>query len=423
MARLPVPGSDDNTWGGILNDYLNIAHNTDGTLKASAIPAQTLGGDLTGTTDNAQIAAGAVGTTELALGSVATGTVQNSAVTTIKLADGAVTTPKIADGSITAAKLASGALSTGSSNGIRSLVIFYSPPNIINGRYSDDYAAGILARYDDIILGDGLQSPSDTYYSSTVSIIQKIAALAPDAVVWGYIDAGVTSSNHSIATLQSQIDQWVAIGAKGIFCDLISYDYGVSRARQNTIISYIHSKGVGSMLNSFDASQVFGSSIDATYNPSGTPTVADSRDALLMESWICNSDAWSSPYYATFADIKNRADSALAYRSSLGVRLFATNIYGISGHTDTQVRAYNDYTEAFARTFRLDGTGVGVSNYGSSGADIAVVKPFFSAFHDAPFRPNAPYVLNNAWTAFEAPDLGVIVTYDAANAIYTWTQS
>lgn len=33
MARLPTPGGDDNTWGTVLNDYLQIEHNADGTLK------------------------------------------------------------------------------------------------------------------------------------------------------------------------------------------------------------------------------------------------------------------------------------------------------------------------------------------------------------------------------------------------------
>jgi hypothetical protein len=33
MARLPVPGSDDGTWGQILNDFLVVAHNSDGTSK------------------------------------------------------------------------------------------------------------------------------------------------------------------------------------------------------------------------------------------------------------------------------------------------------------------------------------------------------------------------------------------------------
>ena len=33
MARLPVPGSDDDTWGNILNDFLGTEHNADGSLK------------------------------------------------------------------------------------------------------------------------------------------------------------------------------------------------------------------------------------------------------------------------------------------------------------------------------------------------------------------------------------------------------
>lgn len=33
MTRLPTPGSDNGTWGNILNDFLSIEHNPDGTLK------------------------------------------------------------------------------------------------------------------------------------------------------------------------------------------------------------------------------------------------------------------------------------------------------------------------------------------------------------------------------------------------------
>lgn len=39
MARLPTPGSDDGTWGTILNDYLAQAHNSDGSLKDTGIVA------------------------------------------------------------------------------------------------------------------------------------------------------------------------------------------------------------------------------------------------------------------------------------------------------------------------------------------------------------------------------------------------
>lgn len=33
MTRLPVPGSDDDKWGSILNDFLSVEHQVDGMLK------------------------------------------------------------------------------------------------------------------------------------------------------------------------------------------------------------------------------------------------------------------------------------------------------------------------------------------------------------------------------------------------------
>lgn len=37
MARLPVPGQDENVWGTVLNDYLSVSHNADGSLQAGAV--------------------------------------------------------------------------------------------------------------------------------------------------------------------------------------------------------------------------------------------------------------------------------------------------------------------------------------------------------------------------------------------------
>ena len=58
MARLPVPGSDNNAWGTILNDYLSVEHNTDGTLKKGPDIANALS-----TANNAQTAANTAQTT------------------------------------------------------------------------------------------------------------------------------------------------------------------------------------------------------------------------------------------------------------------------------------------------------------------------------------------------------------------------
>lgn len=37
MARLPVPGSDQGSWGLVLNDYLTQVHKADGTLKPEVV--------------------------------------------------------------------------------------------------------------------------------------------------------------------------------------------------------------------------------------------------------------------------------------------------------------------------------------------------------------------------------------------------
>lgn len=68
MARLPTPGGDKNTWGDVLNAFLRTAHNTDGSLKSSAITgvvdASSLGFTPTGTI--------AAGTIQSAISEVAT---------------------------------------------------------------------------------------------------------------------------------------------------------------------------------------------------------------------------------------------------------------------------------------------------------------------------------------------------------------
>lgn len=57
MARLPTPGSDAGNWGDILNDFLQASHNSDGSLKTSAVNAA--GGQGPAGLDGAKIYTGA----------------------------------------------------------------------------------------------------------------------------------------------------------------------------------------------------------------------------------------------------------------------------------------------------------------------------------------------------------------------------
>ena len=44
MARLPIPGSDENVWGDILNEFLRVSHEEDGTLKLVPVDRGGTGG-------------------------------------------------------------------------------------------------------------------------------------------------------------------------------------------------------------------------------------------------------------------------------------------------------------------------------------------------------------------------------------------
>lgn len=56
MARLPTPGGDDGAWGAILNDFLEQAHNGDGSLKTASITKAKLATSVQDSLDKADAA-------------------------------------------------------------------------------------------------------------------------------------------------------------------------------------------------------------------------------------------------------------------------------------------------------------------------------------------------------------------------------
>lgn len=151
MTRLPVPGQDDGAWGNLLNEFLGVSHNSDGTLKNGAtasdnsvvhasgneavggtktfsaspiVPTPTLGSQAANKTYVDSVAtAGAPAATTSSPGLVqltgdlgGTGTtatapvISDNAVTNSKIANGAVGTSKLATGAVTSNEIADGTI-------------------------------------------------------------------------------------------------------------------------------------------------------------------------------------------------------------------------------------------------------------------------------------------------------------------------
>lgn len=108
MPRLPVPGSDNGQWGDLLNAFLLVEHNNDGSLKTPAIPQTDLGtAGGVATLDGS----GKIPTSQLPSAAIA-GDASPTQKGIIQLAgdlDNTASIPRIANGAITDAKIASNA--------------------------------------------------------------------------------------------------------------------------------------------------------------------------------------------------------------------------------------------------------------------------------------------------------------------------
>jgi hypothetical protein len=412
MSRLPTPGSDNNHWGNILNDFLQVEHNSNGTLKIRS----------DGTLDVYYIKpVGGIPKSDLAAA------VQAS----LNKADAAPTLQNSTPGTAETGNLnISGVAKSGTVATNRvfqrspKLLFYYGTPQGVNNLWDDNKAAQVFAQYDYVVFGNGLEDPGNTYNSSTTSIITKMRTLNSQVHVFGYIDLGVTSSNLSISTMQTMADQWQTTGADGIMLDEAGYDFHVPRSRLNTMVDYIHGKTMSAFVNAFTPDDVMSSAVDVTYNPSGTATHMDSRDYYLLESWLINTSAYSSAAgYTSFFNTRPRADSAIGYRNSLGVKVMAVGLVDYSSYSDEDNTKFFKVNEAAALAFSLDGYGLGASpDYSASGANANVVKHFsYDPSYPATYVPIPYYNITNDWIEISRPDIGLTVHVDTGTTTYSYT--
>ncbi len=238
------------------------------------------------------------------------------------------------------------------------LAIYYGYPSEVNGANGDlNAASNTFVKYDSVIFGAGLEEPGHGDHSNTETIIARLSNSGCE--VFGYVDLGVSTDNHSYSTLTNKMSKWKSMGVAGIFLDDYGYDYLVSRVRQTNAVAYAHSIGCVVCANAWVPEDVFSDNYDATYNPDSLPSPLKSNDVYLLESY-----QYENGSYASTTDWTNKASKCFSYKTNSGARMFCV----------TTANNTSDYSEqkwwyAFdsAVLYNFDDVGWGEPSFSSSG--------------------------------------------------------
>jgi len=120
-----------------------------------------------------------------------------------------------------------------------SLLIYYGWPSAINGGHEEDFD-----NYAHVVLGAGLEDETHPDHWPTKAIINHTIAAC-----WGYIDAGVMSSDFTMRRIKRSMKRWKRMGVYGVMLDNFGMDWGVSKRRQDRAIDAAHALGLKVIAN------------------------------------------------------------------------------------------------------------------------------------------------------------------------------
>jgi hypothetical protein len=226
------------------------------------------------------------------------------------------------------------------------ILFYYGDIAAVNNMYSTQKAIDQFNKFD-YVVGN---PPSKNTTARQQAVQQALTAPSSKTKYFGYVQFGGASGGHTptVAEIEAEIDDCASGGYYGVFLDMFGYDYvGVTRAKQNTIIDYIHSKGMKVFANSWFPEDTLSAVVNATANPSGTPTHLTTGDWCLIESFYQTSNnAYATSFIPFMAKYKSFVDMA----APLGVGV-CTLAYGFDGATAAQSAA--DYQNAYLLTLGL----------------------------------------------------------------------
>jgi hypothetical protein len=233
-----------------------------------------------------------------------------------------------------------------------------------------------MAKYDLIVLGDGVQDSGHGDYSNTEIVIARIKALNPRAKIFGYV-----TINQSLANFETKVDGWETLQVDGILLDEAGYDYGTTttngRDAFNTKVDYVHGQTYAKLCfaNSWNMDHIIGTTNDGSYpNTTWNPNVVASNltynDYYLLESFAINTLSYGSNYEVK-TDWAYRGVKAQAHRYNYGINLVATCVIQ-DGHTDASDLL--DFAFTSSMMFALEGFGSSDDYYGASSAKTAFIE-------------------------------------------------
>lgn len=253
------------------------------------------------------------------------------------------------------------------------LLIYYGWINSFNSGvngWNNEKVAQDMAKYNIIVLGDGVQAPTHGDYSNTQVVIARIKALNPSTKIFGYV-----TTNQSLANFKTKTDQWETLQVHGIFFDESGYDYGSvatnGRAAFNVKVDYVHDNTYANLcfINAWNIDHIIGTENDVsypntTYNAGPSASNLDEDDFYLLESFAVNTLAYTGDYEAK-ADWLVRGEKATGHREEYGINLVASCVIQ-DGHANDQDLL--DFAFTSAMIFNLEGFGSSDHYYGASSA-------------------------------------------------------
>jgi len=257
------------------------------------------------------------------------------------------------------------------------ILFYYGWMNSFNSAvnsWNNELVAHDMAKFQLVVLGDGIQESSHGDYANTQIIIPRIQALNPNTKIFGYVTV-----NQSLANFEDKCDEWETLGVDGIFLDEAGYDYGTTttngRAAFNTKVDYVHALTNANLCfaNCWNMDHIIGTENDVSYpnttwNPSLVASNLTFNDWYLLESLAVNTTAYSSAGgYATKGEWAARGLKATGHRGTYGINVASV---GIIANTDSDAQDLFDFCFASACMWSLEANGSSDTAYGASSAKV-----------------------------------------------------